>query len=368
MAERSWQGEFVGPRLSLDNFSLQRRPNGVDCYRDALRKYLDRFTPVFGEIGKRNEGFQNETGSRVMADRRIGRPGRKRKRAGPGELELGVEEFLSRNDSLRSDVWRLYDLLKDLDKEGAERTKELEKDFSAVEDKAKKLKRKKPSKALQKQARNADKKINKAVAEIRNINETKIVIAQQGYDLLDRVVRELDHRISMCEASMPPRDPACPDLSTRQGMLQSEGFSKTKQTRPRNGMLNGVLSNGVQDPSKHKRRRMPPRLCPPYAGGPMMFGCPTMPPIPFPPLSFFRFPGPSSSQPFPKAFIVEDSEPVYCWCQQVAFGDMISCDNPKCPYEWFHYDCVGMTKADLPKTKWYCPICRGKEEPATNGG
>ncbi len=27
------------------------------------------------------------------------------------------------------------------------------------------------------------------------------------------------------------------------------------------------------------------------------------------------------------------------------------------PYEWFHFDCVGVAQA--PKGKWYCPQCRG---------
>jgi hypothetical protein len=34
---------------------------------------------------------------------------------------------------------------------------------------------------------------------------------------------------------------------------------------------------------------------------------------------------------------INPSEPVYCICRQVAFGEMIACDNPDCEYEWFHY-------------------------------
>ena len=28
---------------------------------------------------------------------------------------------------------------------------------------------------------------------------------------------------------------------------------------------------------------------------------------------------------------------------QVSYGDMVACDNEDCPYEWFHYPCVGVT-------------------------
>ena len=28
---------------------------------------------------------------------------------------------------------------------------------------------------------------------------------------------------------------------------------------------------------------------------------------------------------------------------KVSYGDMVACDNEDCPYEWFHYPCVGIT-------------------------
>ena len=51
----------------------------------------------------------------------------------------------------------------------------------------------------------------------------------------------------------------------------------------------------------------------------------------------------------------DPNEPRYCICNQVSYGDMVACDNPKCPVEWFHYPCVGITAT--PKGKWYCPQC-----------
>lgn len=52
---------------------------------------------------------------------------------------------------------------------------------------------------------------------------------------------------------------------------------------------------------------------------------------------------------------IDPNEPRYCLCNQVSYGEMICCDNPDCPIEWFHYGCVGITEA--PKGKWYCPQC-----------
>ncbi|KAK0746009.1 inhibitor of growth proteins N-terminal histone-binding-domain-containing protein [Schizothecium vesticola] len=45
----------------------------------------------------------------------------------------------------------------------------------------------------------------------------------------------------------------------------------------------------------------------------------------------------------------------YCLCQRVSFGDMVACDNDKCPYEWFHWSCVGLKSE--PNGTWYCPRC-----------
>lgn len=48
------------------------------------------------------------------------------------------------------------------------------------------------------------------------------------------------------------------------------------------------------------------------------------------------------------------AEPVYCICREVSYGAMIACDNSKCPIEWFHYGCIGLTQAPQGTQKWYC--------------
>ncbi|QLQ82002.1 hypothetical protein HG537_0G02560 [Torulaspora globosa] len=59
----------------------------------------------------------------------------------------------------------------------------------------------------------------------------------------------------------------------------------------------------------------------------------------------------------PKVQVLEEQEPTYCFCNNVSYGAMIACDNERCPREWFHYGCVGITKP--PKGKWYCSVeCR----------
>lgn len=49
------------------------------------------------------------------------------------------------------------------------------------------------------------------------------------------------------------------------------------------------------------------------------------------------------------------STQLYCFCQQEEFGNMIQCDSPEWPYDWFHFSCVGIEQA--PEGNWYCPDC-----------
>ncbi|KAH7887455.1 hypothetical protein F5I97DRAFT_831909 [Phlebopus sp. FC_14] len=62
----------------------------------------------------------------------------------------------------------------------------------------------------------------------------------------------------------------------------------------------------------------------------------------------------------------EDKE-LYCFCQKLSYGEMIACDNPECPYQWFHLPCVNL-KQPLPE-HWFCAECtkRGMGAPAAAG-
>lgn len=35
----------------------------------------------------------------------------------------------------------------------------------------------------------------------------------------------------------------------------------------------------------------------------------------------------------------------------------ICCDNPDCPVQWYHWECVGITRKALPK-EWFCSLCQ----------
>ncbi|SCV03714.1 LAME_0H12640g1_1 [Lachancea meyersii CBS 8951] len=52
----------------------------------------------------------------------------------------------------------------------------------------------------------------------------------------------------------------------------------------------------------------------------------------------------------------EYGEALYCYCNQVAYGEMVGCDGDNCILEWFHLPCIGLET--LPKGKWYCNDCK----------
>jgi hypothetical protein len=44
-----------------------------------------------------------------------------------------------------------------------------------------------------------------------------------------------------------------------------------------------------------------------------------------------------------------------CNCNGRGRGEMVGCENPNCPSEWFHLECVGLTR--VPTGSWFCPDC-----------
>ena len=55
--------------------------------------------------------------------------------------------------------------------------------------------------------------------------------------------------------------------------------------------------------------------------------------------------------------IVSLGADMFCLCGQGEYGDMIGCDNPTCPVEWFHMGCVGLSS--IPEGDWICTFCKG---------
>ncbi|KAJ7929386.1 hypothetical protein B0H13DRAFT_2652523 [Mycena leptocephala] len=64
--------------------------------------------------------------------------------------------------------------------------------------------------------------------------------------------------------------------------------------------------------------------------------------------------------PRPKPPVIPNADPNekrYCYCDQVSFGEMIACDDPRCEREWFHLSCTNLPAAPEGRKKWFCDDC-----------
>ncbi|KAJ7849110.1 hypothetical protein B0H14DRAFT_2766153 [Mycena olivaceomarginata] len=64
--------------------------------------------------------------------------------------------------------------------------------------------------------------------------------------------------------------------------------------------------------------------------------------------------------PRPKPPVIPNADPNesrYCYCDQVSFGEMIACDDPRCEREWFHLTCTALAAAPEGRKKWFCDDC-----------
>ncbi|KAM7309489.1 uncharacterized protein ISCGN_013120 [Ixodes scapularis] len=47
----------------------------------------------------------------------------------------------------------------------------------------------------------------------------------------------------------------------------------------------------------------------------------------------------------------------FCFCRGPESGKMVACDAEGCKFKWFHFTCLGLTRAPK-KKQWYCPDCK----------
>ena len=142
----------------------------------------------------------------------------------------------------------------------------------------------------------------------QQINEIKAQVAVANYDLLDRSVRMIDDEIQTIEKAMEMSE----DERLRKAVA-SRHSSGESQAQGFGGQIGGQVDMWVDFDDLRDNDMAN----------------------------------------------VDPNEPVYCFCRQVCFGDMIACDNDECAIEWFHYGCVNLTKQ--PRNKWLCPDCSKKK-------
>jgi len=166
--------------------------------------------------------------------------------------------------------------------------------------------------------------IQKLFVKSREYGDDKVQLAMQTYEMVDKHIRKLDADLARFEADLKEKSFGSHDKIERK---KKKGKDKEMED---------------EQPKKKKKKSQQPE------------SEESMPsPMPLLQLSISH---PSDVLDMP----VDPNEPTYCLCHQVSYGEMIGCDNPDCPIEWFHFACVGLTTK--PKGKWFCPRCTAERK------
>jgi hypothetical protein len=170
-------------------------------------------------------------------------------------------------------------------------------------------KTKNPSKFSKKK----DDEVKALKAILEDFTERKIQLAVRNYDLIDHHIRLIDHELLIVE-----------------NVMKTNGLSI--QLNIPTPIASSSLTVKAGNSEKKRGRGRPP-------------------------LSTVKTDLPKFDEA-EEILEIDPNEPVYCICRQVAFGDMIACDNDACTVEWFHYQCVNLTKK--PKSTWLCNQCKNR--------
>ncbi|NXG77646.1 ING5 protein, partial [Baryphthengus martii] len=167
------------------------------------------------------------------------------------------------------------------------------------------------------------KKIQSAYSKCKEYSDDKVQLAMQTYEMVDKHIRRLDADLARFEADL--KDKLEGSDFENPG---SRSLKKGRSQKDKRGSRGRGRRTSEEDTPKKKKLK----------GGSEF-------------ADTILSVHPSDVLDMP----VDPNEPTYCLCHQVSYGEMIGCDNPDCPIEWFHFACVDLTTK--PKGKWFCPRC-----------
>lgn len=159
-------------------------------------------------------------------------------------------------------------------------------------------------------------RIDLNMREVVKLSEEKMAMAQQIYDFIDQHIRTLDKDLKSFDADVAKE--------------------RQKLGLPPAGALGAIAESGgggAKGGATGQRKR---------AKGAAAAAAGAAPAAPQG--------TPSSGDLYAAALAMADPmEPTYCYCKRISFGEMIACEHPECPIEWFHFECVRLTPENRPK-------------------
>ncbi|XP_058818949.1 inhibitor of growth protein 4-like isoform X2 [Topomyia yanbarensis] len=263
---------------------------------------------------------------------------------------LYLEHYLDGLEHLPNELKRNFTLMRDLDSRAQVLMKSIDEKANEFMKQLVNTKENFPEDVKKEKLRTIQELFNKA----KEYGDDKVQLAIQTYELVDKHIRRLDSDLARFEGEIQDKTLNAREKSEEQ-VTKKGGRKKVKDVKNSakkkraassedEGRAAGATGTGVSGATSgntsangkgknSKKQKKNAELDDSAQDG----GHGT--------------PHPSDVLDMP----VDPNEPTYCLCHQVSYGEMIGCDNPDCPIEWFHFACVGLTTK--PKGKWFCPKC-----------
>ncbi|XP_025202273.1 inhibitor of growth protein 4 isoform X2 [Melanaphis sacchari] len=269
---------------------------------------------------------------------------------------LYLEHYLDSLENLPVELQRNFTLMRDLDSRAQELMRNIDKLADDYMSNVKGYTTDKKGETMTSIQRQFDK--------AKEYGDDKVQLAIQTYELVDKHIRKLDSDLARFEAEI--QDKAISATRNIEENSQKRGRKKTKdkeikkksasseeETAPNKTSKKKQLKKGVAKTTSAAPSKTP------------LINVATNPTNPANSVTSVTVETSSLTGALVGAGVahsaevldmpVDPNEPTYCLCNQVSYGEMIGCDNPDCPIEWFHFACVKLTTK--PKGKWFCPKC-----------
>ncbi|CAH0557548.1 unnamed protein product [Brassicogethes aeneus] len=257
---------------------------------------------------------------------------------------LYLEHYLDSLEHLPNELQRNFTLMRDLDS----RAQTLMKNIDSLADEYLRNQKTLTSDQKKEQLEKIQSLFNKA----KEYGDDKVQLAIQTYELVDKHIRRLDNDLARFETEI--QDKAQNSRNQDEPSVGKKGRKKLKdgktEKKKRSGNSSEEDSAGTNRGGKKKKQKSGTgNTTSNNTGSGAKTTSGEVADVVASVLPGLTHPSDVLDMP------VDPNEPTYCLCHQVSYGEMIGCDNPDCPIEWFHFACVGLTTK--PKGKWYCPKC-----------
>ncbi|XP_055852588.1 inhibitor of growth protein 5 isoform X2 [Episyrphus balteatus] len=264
---------------------------------------------------------------------------------------LYLENYLDSLESLPTELERNFKLMRKLDDRAQTAMKSID---THAKEYMKNLVTNKDSMTEEERKKRLH-EIQVLFGKAKEYSDDKVQLAIQTYELVDKQIRRLDNDLARFEGEI--QEKASSTRSKSEEAVVKKGRKKTKdakttgkkkqspssedEARGGGGTAAQVSKKKKQKVNQEKENRKGQKLSCLTQNAEVE--------------ESEKESGPATHPSDVLDMPVDPNEPTYCLCHQVSYGEMIGCDNPDCPIEWFHFACVGLTTK--PKGKWFCPKC-----------